>query len=153
MLVPAVGVTVAGGLVWERLRLEIEGTWWFERDVDLEDEPAKGGTISFVSGALAGCGVTLQTPVELGACGALEVGRIQADGYGVLSPGEASTVWVAGRATVNAAFALTDEVWLRADAGVAVPGVRTRWVLRNAGTVGTSSAVAGRIALGPEIRF
>jgi hypothetical protein len=150
---PAVGLTVAGGLVWERLRLEIDGTWWFERDVPLADQPTKGGTFSFVSGALAGCGVALQAPVEVGACGALEVGRIQAHAYGVVMPGEASTVWVAGRAAVNAAFSLTDAVWLRADAGVAVPVFRTAWMLRNAGTVDASPQVATRIALGPEIRF
>ncbi|MEJ7732638.1 MAG: hypothetical protein WKG00_25975 [Polyangiaceae bacterium] len=153
MLVPAVGLTLAGGLAWERLRLELEGTWWFEREVALEGEPQKGGTFSFVSGALAGCGVALETPVELGACGALEVGRIQAEGHGVQFPEEASMVWVAGRATVNAAFPLTEAVWLRADAGVAVPVIRTAWALHDDGMVGTSPAVAGRIAAGPEIRF
>jgi hypothetical protein len=153
VLVPALGLTVAGGLVWQRLRLELEATWWLSRDVALEDAPRKGGTFTFVSGALAGCGVVLRAPVELGGCGALEIGRIQAEGYGVASRGEASTVLVAGRATVNAAWSLTDAVWLRADAGVAVPVERTAWVLRNAGKVGTSPAAAGRIAVGPEIRF
>lgn len=154
MLAPTLGVEVAAGYRWERLRLEADATFWFDRGVDLAGNASKGGEFSFVSGALGACGLLLRGAVEVGACGALELGRVHAEGRGTVTESEATVLWVAGRATANAAISFTEAAWLRADAGVAVPaGDRTRWDLTNAGSVGTSPVAVARFAVGPEVRF
>lgn len=147
----------AAAVVLGPLRIELGAGAWPERSAIVAAHPSTGGEISLVAGSAAVCfdalGLRPGRAFELGPCGAFEVGRLHAAGFGVTAPGEGNALWTA--ADLGGRFAWAPVRWLalvlRLDA--AIPFGRPTFVLTNVGTVDTPSAVAGRAAAGVEARF
>jgi hypothetical protein len=92
----SLGVAAGGGLVTGVLpsmaglwSAEIEARWAIRMSVGLNGAPAQslgfqGGTVTtrYLAGSLVGCLPVPVGPVELGACGALQLARFQAEGSG-----------------------------------------------------------------------
>jgi len=101
---PGVGLTAAATL--GRWRVEVAGTYWFQRREPLADDPDIGGDLSMWTGAVRGCyGVR----GWLG-CGGFEAGQVAGSGYGIQDPISNTSTWMAP--TLSVARELKLSQWL-----------------------------------------
>ena len=156
----AAGVRGAVGLLFAWGRLELGWTQWLAQNATVDPRTASvgapagaGARFTFFSGSAGACVMALPGRLELDVCGAAEVGRMHASGYGVLSPKDATLLWLAARVGGTADLSLTDELGLRLDLEAVVPFNRPAWTLENIGVVDRPGPIDGRAALGGELRF
>lgn len=150
---PGFGVSGAAAIGFGRLRVALGATVWARQHRRVSGDADKGGDFDFALGWLSPCFRVLRAAVELDACVALEVGRMHAQGFGVVRPHQASTTWVAPGASLGFGVPLDDRVALRADAGARFPLSRPQWTLIAVGPVDQPGPVTARASVGAEVRF
>jgi hypothetical protein len=141
-----VGPVLEVGLRFDALRLAIRGTLVPWAEARVPERPSAGGTFLAGWAELRGCAAADLAPVELAACGALELGAVTARGFGVSRPGSGESVWVAFGLAGVAAIEVSAGVWLRLEIGGSVPFARPVFTLLEVGTVHRSAPVVGRLA-------
>lgn len=153
---------LAGGLALtlDRLRIEAFGAYLFAQPADSASLPSVGTNLDLVVGGLRGCYLPHWRNLELGACAGLELGQLQGSGFGSIrspyetfTPSSGGSLWVAPLAGGRIAWRIAPSFSLVIDLGVAVPLERDAFVITNSGTLHQASAVVGRGAAGPEVRF
>jgi hypothetical protein len=120
----------------------------------------------FVGGGRA-CFVPLRARIELGGCGGIEAGAVQGKAFGPdADPSSGFAPWVAATAMARASLNVVGRLSIGLDVGIAVPlvpgnvaftgpsaGVTLLPGAQSTSVTFQSSPVAGRLLLGPEIRF
>jgi len=150
----ALGLGAGASLLVSRLRAELGFAWFPTRTGQLQNHSGPGGgDFKLVAGSAAGCFAALRAPVELGPCLGLDAGVMSAEGRDAPRKGSGTGVWLAPFAMGLAVAPLTDVIGLRAEVGAEVPIFRNHFVLENLGVVHRAAPVAGRAALGAEVRF
>ena len=152
---PKVGGGVGGraGILVDRFRFDVSASYWPEQTATLPSQPTAGGRVSLVAGDASACWAVLRAPVEVLPCLGLELGSMSATGFGVLSNGSGSALWIAPVAEAALALPIGERFAARLDLGVLVPAERPPWGGGGGGAVYTAGPVVGRAALGLEVRF
>ena len=119
---PAVGggLAVTPALVWRNARLELRGTFWGRRTIQVESPRDGRALFRMASLALRGCGVGVEKIWEFPMCGGLETGVMFAQLDGVRLLHAPVRPWVAAhisagvsiRPRPNVAITLSAEPWL-----------------------------------------
>jgi hypothetical protein len=152
---PRVGGGIGGrvALLAGRFRAEVSALYWPPQTATLATRPTQGGDFRLITGDGGACYAVLRAPVELSPCAGLEVGSMEATGFGARSNGSGSALWIAPRAGGAAGLPIGRHFAARIDLAVIVPAERPPFVLTSAGTVYTAGPVVGRATLGLEVRF
>jgi hypothetical protein len=159
---PALALSGWASLFYQRLRADLSFVYFPPVDISLPERPTAGGRFTLLAGALSVCRTLLswhapgpdgERHLALAGCGGLELGRMSATGYGVNTPGEGGTLWLAPRAGIDLAFAVAPPLALRLGVAAEAPIPRGRFVLERLGPVHMPSAVVGRVGLGAELDF
>lgn len=119
----------------------------------LPGRPTAGGAVDLLAGWAGTCRSLLRSPLALGPCVALEVGRLHAAGFGVSEPGQAERPWVAASAGALLVWAPYGRLGLTLRADLVVPLTRPTFVIEDLGPVHRPGDVAGRASLGLEYAF
>jgi hypothetical protein len=149
------GVGAAIGLRFGSFRVEASFTDWLRPAVASVAEPTgAGGTFRMASGALAACYVVRAGRFELGPCGEIEAGQVEATGLGVTHGATAEVPWFAAGAGLFAAVRVAEAWAIPLHIDALVPLARRDFMLQNVpSVVYRSSVVGGRLSLGLEYRF
>ncbi len=146
-------LSLAGGLRWQRARLELEGSYWIPR----RSEPIDGASVRVQLGtaAVRGCGVLAREQLEAPLCGGLQVGGMRGDGEGAPGARSAQGLWLALEAGVGLSWWFQPRWALAGGFVAAVPLVSAEFDLDTEPPVQLfePSAVAGRLWLGIEFRL
>lgn len=119
-----------------------------------EARPGAGGDFSLLSAAARGCFDFVRTSVGLGPCVGLELDRLSGQGFGASGSTSSDVAMLFGpTAGVLLGVSVASWVGIRALAEGMAPIARQTFVIGNVGTVHRPSPVAGRIEIGPEVRF
>jgi hypothetical protein len=150
------GVGGALGVRVDSIVLELSVQDWLRPVVVTIPASRAGGTFGLVSGTLYACNVFRTGPFETGPCAELDVGRIEATGFGVTSATTGSALWLAAGmgalALMNLDASGTWAVPIHLDA--LVPVERRSFVIENVpGVVYRQSSIAGRASVEVERRF
>jgi len=152
---PAVGfgVEAVAALSTGRLRWELAVVHLFERRATLENRSA-GGDIDLTAGSLGVCHASVRAgDVDLGPCGAIEIGALDGRGFGVETPGEGGAWWIAPRVGAMASWHVSSALALGLDASIAIPISRPRFLLTNVGDVYTPSPITARLGASLGLSF
>ena len=148
---PALGVALGVGVRWTALELRAGGLLLPNQHGAVSGSPDAGADIGLVSGSALACApLSLRTEaVELGVCAGWELGRLHAEGTGVLRPYRKSTFWSAPRLDAELRWplpgrALSIHVLLTA----AAPLQRDEFILKDIGSVHRTANVIARAGLG-----
>lgn len=134
-------------------RFELGAELWPERFGGVAGSATTGGEFSMLAGSLRTCRSLLSGKLELGPCGAVEVGRLHARGMGVDQPSQASKLWTALVLGGELRWVPVQVLAVTLRLGAAFPLLRPRFVLTGIGPVYRPAVVAGRAALGLDVRF
>jgi hypothetical protein len=154
LLGPTVSLSF-GGDVRARLayiELELGGFAALRRTVDY---PPGSVSASLAAGSATVCVYSGRdgTAVEIGACGALLVGRIQASGRGFFEDREAAALWTAGGVGATLAVPLARHWAVRLSADLLIPFRGYALAIEGVGLAYESSPAAFALTFGPELRF
>ena len=119
----------------------------------LAASPTEGGTFRLVLGGLRACYSPRRGDLDVAGCAGFELGSLHADGFGVLHPRPADSLWVAGALGLRASLEIVAPFRLALDLTMGVPLLRDRFALDQIGVVYQPSPFVGRAFLGPELRF
>jgi hypothetical protein len=149
-----VGFALSGRV--DSILLEVSVHDWLRPVVATIPGSNAGGTFGLVSGTLYICNAFSLGAFEIGPCAQVDVGRIEATGFGVTNSGAGSELWLAAGAGVLSVARLdasgTWTIPLHLD--VLVPLERPRdFVIQNAGVVFHPPPIAGRAAIELRYRF
>jgi hypothetical protein len=150
------GIGGALGIRVDSVVLELAVQDWLRPVVATIPASRAGGTFGLFSGTLYACNAFRTGPFETGPCAELDVGRIEATGFGVTSGTTGSALWLAAG---MGALAVTNldasgkwAVPIHLDA--LVPVERHSFVIQNVpGVVYRQSSIAGRASVEVERRF
>lgn len=134
-------------------RFELGAELWPERFGGVAGSATTGGEFSMLAGSLRTCRSLLSGKLELGPCGAVEVGRLHARGTGVDQPGQASKLWTALVLGGELRWSPVRVLAVTLRLGAAFPLLRPRFVLTGIGPVYRPAVVGGRAALGLDVRL
>lgn len=152
---PGFGASVAGGIVWAWLRLELVGVVSVPRDIEAR-ESNLGARAAVAGGQVRGCWVVRAKPVEVPVCLAGEVGAVWARGFGPgIEPQAKVQPWAAAVPSLGVTGWLSQHVGLEARISVPV-GLYKPAVHLVGGTdthVFRAGAAGARLWVGPVVRF
>jgi hypothetical protein len=142
----APGFTVA--LAARRALFDVEGSfsYWAAERATLAT--GAGGDVWLMVGGVRGCISPLHSRFEIGGCAALEVGTMNAEGFGVEHPGEGSALWVAPVVGLRGSYRLAGPLAAVADIDAAFPLIQRTFLLENVGDVYRPPGATPRFALG-----
>jgi hypothetical protein len=149
----AIAFGLQGAFVYGAQRFELGVAFRPASAATVASRPATGGDVDLLTGSAGTCRVWGRAAIELGPCLAFEIGRLHASGFGVTSPGEASTLWAALEGGGVIGYRHFARLALVLRLGAAVPLVRPRFVLDNVGPVFQPPVVTARGSAGVEITF
>jgi len=157
-ILPSVDVGLGGGvgLVGQRWRVELRGTYGLRRDQRAMAAAPAGayGQFGFTAATLAACFNLGREGPAFGLCADYELGVISARGVGVSESLPARTLWSALGAGAYAAIQLDHHLSLPLHVDVLVPLGRPEFVFKHEpGRVFQAPAVGARISLGVELHF
>jgi hypothetical protein len=142
---PGVGLALERGA----MRLSLGAVWIPRARAELSD--GVGGELTAVDVLARGCWLPLRGVLELGLCGALDVGWVRAQGFGVDDPAEGEAQWVAPGLATLLVWTFAEPVALRVDAVMTVPLHRPSYRIEHRGEVHQAEPVSGRLTVGLEI--
>lgn len=148
------GVSLAGGLIWDAARLELQASYLFPREhTPYPDLPGVGARLSVAGGGIRGCYVPRARTLEFPICAGFEMGAMRGEGIGLGTPRVDNRLWSA--ATIGSTLAWAPKPWfallLRVDAMVTV--VRPGFEVTDVGLLYRAPPAAAKVELGPEFRF
>jgi hypothetical protein len=150
----AAGVaSLAVGVMWPRVRVEIGATGMLGRRVELEVEARPRVDLHVWSLGAIGCGVPLTAPVELPVCAGLEAGEVLARPRGLDAARAGREPWVAATLGPRLAWVPHPAVALVLGVDLVVPLVRPAFDVEGYGRVARVGPAAGRAMLGIELRL
>jgi hypothetical protein len=136
--------------------LEVSVDDWLRPVVATIPGSSAGGTFGLVSGTLYACNGFGIGAFAIGPCAQVDVGRIEAKGFGVTSIGAGSALWLAaGAGAIGVAALDTGGTWaIPIHLDFVVPLERRDFVIQNVGgVVFHQPQVAGRAAIELRYRF
>jgi hypothetical protein len=146
-----IGVELGASLRHRRVRLTVAGTALAPQVAHTTGDV--GGEFRLLFGSAQVCLPTAVGRMTLLGCGGYELGRLSAEGVGVLRPQLGSTRWQAARAELGLAIPVAARLAVVMRGGVAIPLSRTRFVVDGGTPVHRPGSVAVRLALGAELEF
>jgi hypothetical protein len=157
----APGYGALGSIAFGAPRLSIGVAFWPDKAGTLAALPSAGSDVGLLAGEIGLCGALASRPIEIAPCGAVEIGQLFAEGFGVSDPRKGASVWVAlkgGGALVWRPFEEKlrkplEHIGIAARIELVVPLVRPRFIIEGIGPVHRPAAVAGRGSLGIEINL
>jgi hypothetical protein len=151
-LLPQLGMggELALGIRLPPLSVELLGALYLPQSVTVKG-PA-GGRLTLASAGIRTCGRVLGGQVELFGCADALVNRLGARGFGVTTPGSASTMLVSFGLGPRIDVRLNRTFFLQFDAGASYAPGRANFVLDNVGRVYTATHVGmnGHIGLAAQ---
>jgi hypothetical protein len=148
---PGIGVELGASLRHRRVRLTVAGTALAPQVAHATGDA--GGEFRLLFGSAQLCLAVPAGRMALLGCGGYELGRLSAEGVGVLRPQLGSSRWQAARAELGLSIPVAARVAVLMRGGVAIPLSRTQFVVDGGTPVHRPGAVAVRLALGAELEF
>jgi hypothetical protein len=115
--------------------------------------PPGGAGFSLVSSGATGCYALVRRPFELSPCVLAELEHVSATGKNADSDRTATANWIAVGGGVRSRWELSRSFAIHAEVDAAVSTRTQQFVITGLGTVFTTSPVAFRAYVGPEVRF
>ena len=147
------GATIRGSLLLRRWQFDVAYHHWLPSVAVADDAPAVGADIALYSAVVRACPRWDLGPVELGACGGLDVGLLRVEPVGLDRGRIARSVWTAVSAGGTFAWPFAREAALTVRAEAVVPFARPEFEIRFAGLVHSVAPAGGRGIVGIEVRF
>lgn len=150
---PTGGAAVAGGLLWRRVRVELQATWLAPRAVA---RPAAEVRASLLAAAALGCARLGRGALEFPLCAGLELGVQRGSAEGPDVRAAAFGRWLAVALGAGVAWRMHPRVALWAAVQGLAAVQRPTFVLRDPGpeiVLFDPGVVSARAALGIELRF
>ncbi|MDC0672923.1 hypothetical protein [Nannocystis radixulma] len=148
-------VGLAGGLLWPRWRLELQGLYLVPQEQELP-HLATTVRVALAAGAVHGCARLGRGAVEVPVCVGLEAGAMRGEARGPPSGRAAFQGWFGGVLGGGVVWHAGARLGLWAAVQMALTPVRPRFELSNATTseqLWLPGPVSGRLLLGVEIRL
>jgi len=146
-----VGLELGASLRHRWVRVTVAGTAFASQVTQATGDA--GGAFRLLFGSAQVCLPSVVRQAVLLACGGYELGRLSAEGVGVLRPQLGNARWQAARAEVGLSLPVAPRVAVVLRAGVAVPLSRPQFVIDEATPVHRPGGVAVRLAAGAELEF
>jgi hypothetical protein len=149
-----VGVAIAARV--DSILLELAVYDWLRPVTATIQGSTAGGTFGLVSGTLYACDAFRAGAFEFGPCAQLDVGRIEATGFGVTRITTATALWLAaGAGAIGVVRLDASGTWtIPIHLDLLVPLERRAFVVQNVpGDVYHQPPIAGRAAIALEYRF
>jgi hypothetical protein len=115
--------------------------------------PAEGASFSLVSSAVTGCYALLRRPIELSPCVLAELEHVVATGQHAQSDRTTTANWIALGGGLRSRWELSRNFGIQLEVDGAISTRRQQFLITGLGTVFTTSPVAFRAYVGPEVRF
>ena len=150
---PTGGVDLAGGLLWRRIRLELQASYLAPRTVTTPQGRVRA---SLVAGAVLGCARLGRGALELPLCAGLELGAMPGVADGPDLHATSAGRWFAALLGVGAIWRVHPRIGLSAALQGLAAIHRPTFVLRDPGpevVLFDPGVVSGRLVLGIELRF
>ena len=154
---PAAGIGVGavgllrGTLPW---RIQLGGTFWIPRTVDLGEQADVGARLWLAAGGLDGCWEPRVRTLFGLVCGGLELGALGGSGRGTgIQTRSEAQLWVASTLSGGLGWAIARRLALVLEAQMVVALRRPGFHLDGFGSVHRAGTVAGRGFVGFEVRF
>jgi hypothetical protein len=147
----APGLSGGIGAALGRITVDARGTFLFEQRAEIGG--GRGGDFTLVTGGVVVCYGLNAEAVVIAPCVGAEAGLLSGTGFGVRDPGSGSALWLAAILGLRGSLSLTEQLGAWVSAELVVPMGRPDFVLENVGPVHQPAPVAGRAALGLELRF
>ena len=148
---PAIGIEIGAVLPLRRVRIGLSGTALAPRDA--QTAGGAGGEVDLIYGAIEICAPASDRRVQLFGCGGFELGRLSAEGIGIMRPRLGTALWEAARAELGVGFPIGPRLVLAIRAGAGVPLSRPQFVINGSTPVHRPAAVVARAAAGVELEF
>jgi len=146
-----VRASVAAG---SKVTLGLAGGIWLEERGSLPGQPSQGARFDLLTADAFGCYEALRGGrVTLAPCATVEWGHVSASGFGALANGGATADWLGVGLGARAGWAITTWLAIGMEAAAVAPTGRQKFSITGAGTVFTTAIAAGRVEIGPELRF
>jgi hypothetical protein len=151
---PSFGPELTLGVQRARFGAEFGGFWLPKRD----SQGAQHVRVSLWALALRGCVQGESSRFRLGGCLGVELGRVSADGIGLMENLQKRALFAALSLPLRARLRLGGPAWLALDLGLAVPFLRPRFVTldttaQERTVLHTPEPVSARASLGIELSF
>jgi hypothetical protein len=146
-------VGLAGGLLWPRWRLEVQGTFLAPQTAE---RAATATRVRLLTGAASGCRRSGRGALEVPLCLGLEAGAMRGEELRLPSGRATSVAWLAGLLSPGVAWHVNPRVSVSAAVQLAVTFVHPRFELGagvDAAPLFTPSRVSGRLLVGIELRL
>jgi hypothetical protein len=136
----------------------VAGAVWLDQKASLSGVPGQGGQFGLFTADAFGCYAVVQRPpFEVSPCGLVELGRMTATPFGTLSRSSPVTAYYPALGLgARARWEVTRYLGLALEIDAVVPLPQQGFSIDVQGTLNSvysTSVVAGRLFLGPEVRF
>lgn len=138
-----------GRYVEHALRVSVFPT----RSASIAGHPEQGVNLGLAAAALSLCFEPLSGPVELGACGELELGMLHVEGFGTPDRYSHDAPWVAPGLGFRTAYPEHGPVRVALTGDALFPTEQTKFTITNLGVAHELPVVAGRVGLFAELIF
>jgi hypothetical protein len=148
---PSIGVTVAAGVSFERLRILVEGSAFRSQRMTAKDDPGTGADVHRIAAGLQGCWAFSGGHFEVAPCLTFSLEHLNGRGSGEhIAPRTGSVTWPAAGIGVQARWRILSWFGLFGAAGGQVEGSRPRLAIDGVGTLGQTWPGSLTVTLGPE---
>jgi hypothetical protein len=148
-----VGYGLHIGLAAEPVLLELRMVLWLPKTAHTNDLPGAGGKFWLGELASAACLRAGQGWFRTDSCAGPRLLQMQADGFGVTDPGQATARWGGAFLEQAAVATLTSRARVRASAQLLWPFSRPAFAIENVGEIHRPAPLAARTALAFELSF
>lgn len=145
------GLGVGGSVHVGRARIEVDGAWLFERQLDLGAERSAEFRLWTVGGR--GCWAPSAGPVEFPLCGGVQGGSMRGRSEGISFTDAKSSPWLAARVGPGLVYLPSRHAGVFLDAEALIPLVRPQFTIENLGEVYTPAPASASFRVGLEVRF
>ncbi|MCY1059325.1 hypothetical protein [Nannocystis sp. SCPEA4] len=150
-------VGLAGGLLWRRARLELQGVYLAPRTAEAIHGELRGELqVQLAAASALGCARLGRGRLEVPLCGGLELGNMRGRARGLPEARTATNLWLAVVASAGVAVRLGERWSLGAALQLVTEIVRPGFQLRDPGRevpLFTPAPVTGRLLFGVELRL